>query len=131
MQLEEPHKILLVEDNPSVCSSLDSLLSARRYRVVKSRTGLEAVNFLKKESVDLVLTDIAMPDMNGLELLAFIQIQWPDIPVVLMTAYINQYSEDRMRVLGANGFIRKPFFMTSLQKTLFSAFNNHTKNQMP
>ena len=80
--------VLVVDDEPSVLFALSEALSDRRrgVRVVTAANGIEAVAVLEAEPVDLVLTDLRMPDMDGFELLTFLRRNHAALPVILMTA---------------------------------------------
>jgi CheY-like chemotaxis protein len=86
--------ILVVDDDPDVCTSMADILGAEGCRIITTRSGVEALRYLQRTSVDLVLTDVMMPDMDGYTLFREIRAARPELPVVLMTAYY--YDKDHV-----------------------------------
>lgn len=111
--------ILVVDDKRVQLKTLRRGLRTRGYRVVEALNGQDALDLLDQEpQIDLVLTDYAMPEMNGIELLQKIRQTNKAIPVIIMTAY-----GDRELVVEAihyrgNGFIDKPFDMDELLEVI-------------
>lgn len=101
--------ILIVEDDDDLRDALSDTLKLARYGVLAAQDGVAAVEVLKSQTVGLVVTDVQMPNMTGLALLHEIKARWPQIPVLLMTAYgeISQAVE-AMRE-GACDYLSKPF----------------------
>ena len=104
-------KVLIVDDSLSVRSSLSQLMSDGGYRVVTARDGLEAVNMLEEEAPDVVLTDLEMPRMNGLDLVGYIRNsnQWNPLPVVMITSRTMAKHRQQAEQAGVNSYITKPF----------------------
>jgi chemotaxis protein histidine kinase CheA/ActR/RegA family two-component response regulator len=104
-------KVLIVDDSLSVRSSLSQLMSDGGYQVVTARDGLEAVNMLEEEAPDVVLTDLEMPRMNGLDLLGYIRNsnQWKPLPVVMITSRTMAKHRRQAEQAGVNSYITKPF----------------------
>ena len=104
-------KVLIVDDSLSVRSSLSQLMSDGGYQVVTARDGLEAVNMLEEEAPDVVLTDLEMPRMNGLDLLGYIRNsnQWKPLPVVMITSRTMAKHRQQAEQAGVNSYITKPF----------------------
>jgi chemosensory pili system protein ChpA (sensor histidine kinase/response regulator) len=104
-------KVLIVDDSLSVRSSLSQLMSDGGYQVVTARDGLEAVNMLEQEAPDVVLTDLEMPRMNGLDLVGYIRnsAQWNPLPVVMITSRTMAKHRQQAEQAGVNSYITKPF----------------------
>lgn len=104
-------KVLIVDDSLSVRSSLSQLMTDGGYRVVTARDGLEAVNILESEAPDIVLTDLEMPRMNGLDLVGYIRNseQWNPLPVVMITSRTMAKHRQQAEQAGVNTYITKPF----------------------
>lgn len=100
--------ILVVDDDCQVLESLLLLLSAQDFQVVTARNGAEALMRLEDRAVQIVLTDIKMPEMNGLELTAKIHEINPDLPVLIMTGYAEIEMAIGALKRGAFDFINKP-----------------------
>ncbi len=101
--------ILVVEDDADLRAALCDTLALAGYKAQTASDGLAAMEILQCQSIDMVITDIQMPGMDGHELLKKIKTQWPDIPVMLMTAYGSiQMAVEAMRD-GAVDYLSKPF----------------------
>ena len=94
--------VLIVDDDPDVSRSVSEILEDEGCNVVVSHSGSEALSALDKQKVDLVLSDVVMPDMDGYELFRTLQQTRPELPIVLMTAYY--YDKDHvLKRSAANG----------------------------
>jgi two-component system response regulator HydG len=101
--------LLIVEDDASNRSSLQDLFARENYQVLVAADGKEAVETLRHETVDVVLTDLMMPSMSGLELLRSVKAMSPGTEVVLMTAYGTVERAVEAMKEGAYDFVTKPF----------------------
>ncbi len=108
---KQPPLILIVDDNSQNLSVLGNMLRKHGYRFVLAETGHEALDFVKKKIPDLILLDIMMPDMNGLEVCKRLKQEpaFSDIPVIFLTA--KRDTEDIIKgfKLGAVDYVTKPF----------------------
>ena len=86
--------ILVVDDDDQVRQSMADILSSEGCMVVTTDSGTEALRYLSRSPVDLIVSDVMMPDMDGYELFQELQTQYGDVPVVLMTAYY--YDKDHV-----------------------------------
>jgi PAS domain S-box-containing protein len=86
--------IVVVDDDAEVCNSVADILSAEGCHIVTTPSGIEALRYLKNHEVDLVLSDVVMPDMDGYDLFREITKRYPQLPVVLMTAFY--YDKDHV-----------------------------------
>ena len=100
--------VLLVDDEASVLETLEIILE-ERFRVLKAASGKEALEKITKESIDLVLLDIAMPDIDGMEILSRIKEFDPGLPVIMATATDSARMAVKAMQLGACDYITKPF----------------------
>jgi CheY-like chemotaxis protein len=102
--------ILLVEDEEAIRTPLAELLSHadEEYRVMLASNGREAVNVLDVGTVDLVITDLKMPVMDGFTLLAHLMRFHPSVPVIVITAYGTAETRRRLKLLGTTDYIEKP-----------------------
>lgn len=111
--------ILIVDDETVQLETLRRGLKTRGYGVLEAESGTEALEKIEKESgIDLVLTDYAMPGMNGINLLEKIREKYHILPVIIMTAYGNRDIEQEARRLKCNGLINKPFSLDELMETV-------------
>jgi DNA-binding NtrC family response regulator len=105
----EPMKVLVVDDEAPIREMLQRGLSEiGGYSVEVAQNGKEAVERIEKEIFDLVLTDVKMPEMDGMELLKMIKGTRPEVPVVMMTAYGSIETAVEAMKVGANDYITKP-----------------------
>jgi CheY-like chemotaxis protein len=110
--------ILIVEDNPNMSSLLEEMLQVFDYKSVRADSGQEALKKLEQEKFAMVITDIKMPHMSGLELLKNIKEKTPQLPVVLISGYsIKEFSSDPKHPK-PDGFLSKPFLMSDIEKLL-------------
>jgi len=110
--------VLVVDDDERILSLLQETLNVAGYRALTASNGPEAMRTLTAEEVDAVITDVKMPDWDGLTLLDRIKAEWPALPVIMITAYANQDIRDRAAVGGAAGLLNKPFRLDQLEKML-------------
>jgi len=101
--------ILIVDDEKNYPTIIGELLGEEGYSSLTASSGMEALDILKNEIIDLVLTDVTMPGMNGIQLLEKIKEINPDIPVIIMTAYGSVEKAVEAMHKGAYTFILKPF----------------------
>ncbi|MFQ5835030.1 MAG: response regulator [bacterium] len=110
-------KILVVDDDLGIRELLRELLSEEGYPVKMAQNGKEALLKARKESFDLVLTDLRMPEMDGVQLLKELRKITPDIRVIVMTATDDLETAVKMKKFGACDYITKPFHLDKvLQK---------------
>ena len=102
-------KVLVVDDETAILRSLQILLKGEGFQVAIAQSGREAVELFSEFQPDVVLTDIRMPGMDGLELLAALRQQDPEVPVILMTAQASLQSAVQAVNQGAFYYLQKPF----------------------
>lgn len=102
-------KILLIEDDISFCKLLEKFLIKKDYDVTIAFSAAEARLAIKKESFDLILTDLRLPDSDGIGLMAEIKSAYPQTPVILMTGYSDVNTAVKAIKNGAADYISKPF----------------------
>ncbi|MCP4647362.1 MAG: response regulator, partial [bacterium] len=100
-------KILVVDDEESMCQYLSILLQKEGYDVQTANSGTSALKVMESGPVDLVMTDIQMPKMDGIELLKSIKKSEPTTPVIIMTAYASEQSAIDAVNLGAFSYLQK------------------------
>ena len=125
---EYSYTILLVDDNGDFLDFLSACLSTS-YNVLKATNGKDALEILKTENTDIVISDIMMPDMNGLELCAAIKndIRTSHIPVILLTARASEEYQLEGLNNGADDYITKPFNMEILKLRISKLIENNLK----
>lgn len=119
-------RILIVEDEAPMCELLTSFFSEKAYTVDTAQDGEHAVARLQEQDYALVITDIKLPGMSGLELLARIRVDWPEVAVVIMTAFSSISSAVEAMKLGAEDYIGKPFQLDELGITVEKALERRS-----
>lgn len=117
--------ILLVEDEPSSRKGLTQFLEGLDYDVMTASNGKEALELFKKESPDLVISDIRMPEMDGTALLEAIKAEAPSAKVILLTAYGSVEDAVKSMKKGAFYYLTKPVNLEELEFLVKKAFNSH------
>ena len=111
-------KILVVEDDPNLREAIVDSLMMKGHQVHEVCNGVEAVKVIAQTSLDIVLSDINMPQMDGLQLLAQVKKNQPWLPMILMTAYGDVGQAVKAMQLGANDYLMKPFEVQELLSLL-------------
>lgn len=119
-------RILIVEDEAPMCELLTSFFSEKAYDVDTALNGEQALARLEERDYALVITDIKLPGMSGLELLASIRVDWPEVAVVIMTAFSSISSAVEAMKLGAEDYIGKPFQLDELAITVEKALERRS-----
>ena len=106
------HRVLLVEDSSTMRAFVTAALeSAGGIEVTEARNGFEALRLLPRGPVDLIITDINMPDINGLELINFVKKNpiYRDVPLFILSSENREQDRIRGLALGASEYLTKPF----------------------
>jgi len=103
------YTILVVDDEELMRGFIVTFLSRLGYSAVTAMDGLDALGKMKANKIDAVITDIKMPKMDGILLTKEISTQYPGVPVMVMTAFDEEYSAGTAISLGAREFVKKPF----------------------
>ena len=120
-------KILVVDDEDIVRTSCSRTLSPEGYDVRLAKNGAEGLKMANEERFDLVLTDLKMPDMDGIEVLRIIKEQWPETAVIIVTGYQTVDTAVKAIKLGAYDYIEKPFTPDALITAVREALTNKQK----
>jgi two-component system response regulator HydG len=102
-------KILLVEDDTSFCDMLAKFLMRKSFEVITSYSAEEALSKIETETIDLIITDLRLPNYDGIELMLEFRKKLPKVPVVLMTGYSDVSTAVKAMKNGASDYISKPF----------------------
>ncbi|MGC8723295.1 MAG: response regulator [Acidobacteriota bacterium] len=114
-------RFLVVEDSPTMRQLISfSLKRFKGCKIVEAVDGVDALKKLQTEEVDMVLTDINMPVMDGLKLVSLVRqnVKTKDLPIVIITTEGAQEDRDRGLALGANAYISKPIQSSHLLKVI-------------
>jgi two-component system chemotaxis response regulator CheY len=105
-------KILIAEDSPTMRSLLVSTIeSLEGYQIIEATSGFEALRLLPREEVNLIITDINMPDINGLELISYVRNNpnYRSIPLFIISTESSEKDLEKGIALGADEYLVKPF----------------------
>lgn len=106
---ETPMRILVVDDEEIIRDLLTEILTGEGYELVTVPGGREAIDLLAQERFDAVITDMLMPDVNGIEVVRAAKRIDPMYPVMAMTGYPSAVAAKDLRSLGVSSYISKPF----------------------
>jgi len=126
-------KILVVEDDPNLREAIVDSLMLKGHLVQEVCNGAEAVRVIAQSSLDIVLSDINMPEMDGLQLLTYVKKHQPWLPIVLMTAYGDVGQAVKAMQVGANDYLMKPFEVQELLTVInkYQPSNNEIVEDVP
>jgi DNA-binding NtrC family response regulator len=113
--LKEQLKILVIDDDSSIRNMLAIVLKKQNFEVMTAENGKTALDKLKKNQFNLIISDIKMPDITGIELLKKIKVLNEQIPVIMITAYASTQDAIEAMKLGAEDYITKPFNLDELK----------------
>ena len=112
--------VLVVEDNELNMKLFHDLLEAHGYNIVQTRNGLEAIDLARKHQPDLILMDIQLPEVSGLEVTKWIKEDHDlrTIPVIAVTAFAMKGDEERIRQGGCEAYLSKPISVAKFIETV-------------
>ena len=118
-------KILVVEDEKSIAHFISSVLSANGYEAMQARSGSKALSMISSHCPDLIILDLGLPDMDGLEILRQLR-SWSSLPVVVVSARSHEKDKVTALDLGADDYLTKPFGTDELLARVRTAIR-HTR----
>ncbi len=116
-------RVMLVDDEAGVRDSWDRFLTGRGYEVTTAVDGESAISELRRNPADIVISDLRMPTVDGLQLLEWVHDEQPETPFVLVTGYGDASVEDRAKELGAFDFLNKPIGPDTLANVITAALH--------
>ena len=118
-------KILVVEDEKSIAHFISTILNTNGYEAMQARSGQEALSMISSHCPDLIILDLGLPDMDGLDILRKLR-EWSSLPVVVVSA--RSYEKDKVQALdlGADDYLTKPFGTDELLARVRTAIR-HTR----
>ena len=119
-QAAHPKTILVVEDNELNMKLFHDLLEAHGYNILQTRDGMEALKLARQHKPDLILMDIQLPEVSGLEVTKWIKEDdaLKMIPIIAVTAFAMKGDEEKIREGGCEAYIAKPISVTNFLKTV-------------
>src|SRR5690625_472823 len=120
MQSDDLKTVLVVEDNELNMKLFHDLLQAHGYSVLQTRDGMDALRLARRHRPDLILMDIQLPEVSGLEVTKWLKEDddLKEIPVVAVTAFAMKGDEEKIREGGCEAYIAKPISVTSFMSTI-------------
>jgi len=115
---EERGAVLIVDDEETVRNLLGRILEETGYKIITAANGQEALERISELEIDVVLLDIKMPGLSGMEVLGKLTADWPEICVVMVTAVADAQTAIKAMKLGAYDYITKPFNQDDLVLTM-------------
>jgi two-component system cell cycle response regulator DivK len=110
--------VLIVEDNELNMKLFHDLLDAHGYNILQTKDGMEALDIAREHHPDLILMDIQLPEVSGLEVTKWLKDSLKGIPVVAVTAFAMKGDEEVIRQGGCEAYISKPISVTSFLDTV-------------
>ena len=113
-------RIMAVDDALTIRKAIELILTVNGHKALIFENGKEALHFARTESVDLVITDLNMPEMNGMSLISNLRRldDYRTIPILVMTTESAEYKKKKAKTVGATGWIMKPFTEERILKAL-------------
>ena len=124
---ETSRSILVVDDERGFCDVVTVILESQGYQVQQAHHANDALGLLDETTPDLILTDMMMPEMDGVGLIKRLREtpKWANIPVVVISAYSEPEVQENAFAAGATGFISKPFSASELRSTVGAYFTEN------
>jgi two-component system, OmpR family, KDP operon response regulator KdpE len=126
--LSKKIKILVIEDEPTICKFIDATLSANHYKVILCRTGKEGIALISSHCPDLVLLDLGLPDMDGLQVIKEVR-EWASLPILVVSARTDEHSKVEALDAGGDDYITKPFGTSELLARIRTALRHYVKSE--
>jgi two-component system KDP operon response regulator KdpE len=126
--MTEPITVLVVDDEPPIRRFLRTSLSAQGYRVVESEAGADALDRLRGSPPDVVVLDLGLPDMDGLDVLRNIR-RHSAVPVIILSSRSDEQGKVRALDLGADDYVTKPFGMEELIARIRTAIRHRYQQE--
>ena len=118
--------ILLVEDEKNICDFISTSLSAQDYRISTAHTGKEALPIITSQCPDLILLDLGLPDMDGMEIIRQVR-TWSSIPIIVLSARTQEQEKVRALDLGADDSLTKPIGTSELLARIRTALRHSNR----
>lgn len=118
--------ILIIEDEQNICNFIATTLNANEYKTLRCHTGREALAIIPSHCPDLILLDLGLPDMDGLEVITSVR-QWSSIPIIVISARSQESEKVQALDLGADDYITKPFGTSELLARIRTAIRHSLK----
>lgn len=122
--------LLIVEDDKAIVHFISSILSVNEYRTLYAGTGREAISLIASYRPDVVLLDLGLPDIDGLDVLKTVR-QWSEVPIIVVSARGREQEKVQALDLGADDYITKPFGTAELLARIRTALRHSMRPEAP
>ena len=124
--MKNKQTILIIEDENTICNFISTTLTANDYKVLKASNGKEAISSFLSYCPDVILLDLGLPDMDGLDVLKKIR-SWSSVPIIIVSARDQEKEKVTALDLGADDYITKPFGTSELLARIRTAIRHNIK----
>lgn len=124
--MKNKQTILIIEDENTICNFISTTLLANDYKVLKASNGKEAISSFSSYCPDVILLDLGLPDMDGLDVLKKIR-SWSSVPIIIVSARDQEKEKVTALDLGADDYITKPFGTSELLARIRTAIRHNIK----
>jgi DNA-binding NtrC family response regulator len=124
--MSSPKQVLIVDDSQDLTHVVAEFLSMYGYQVHTARDGYDALECMNAETIQVVVSDIHMPRMDGFTLMGEIKTRYPEVPIVLITGFSVREAQKMAFERGANAFVAKPFKLKDLKNVIESVSHEDT-----
>lgn len=124
-----PLRILIIEDEPPIRRFLRTALSAQGYRIEEAETGESALEFLKRNPVDLIVLDLGLPGIDGLEVIERLRAEGRSTPIIILSSRDDEAGKVRALDMGADDYVSKPFGMEELSARIRTALRHRLQQE--
>jgi two-component system KDP operon response regulator KdpE len=125
--MENKGKILLIEDEKNLISFITTILSYHNYKIIGANSGELGIHMAASHTPELILLDLGLPDMDGIQVLERIR-EWSDVPVIVVSARQNEREKVIALDKGANDYVTKPFGNEELLARIRTAIRIHKRS---
>src|SRR4030065_711772 len=127
--MDDKKRILVVEDDEEMRSFLKDFIEAEGFEIDSASNGSDAFRILVRELFDLVITDIRMPGLTGLDILPGIRRLQPEAPIIVITAFGSEEVHRRALERGATAYLEKPLHFHELKTMIHEIISSRAKNR--
>jgi two-component system KDP operon response regulator KdpE len=120
---DNPVSVLVVDDEPPIRRFLRTSLSAQGYRVMEAERGSEALGLIRRESPDVVVLDLGLPDIDGLSVIEAVRRE-SAVPIIVLSSRNDEHGKVQALDLGADDYVTKPFGMDELVARIRTALRH-------
>lgn len=122
--------IIIIEDEKNICSFIENVLTPQNYQITAAGTGAEGLRLITALNPDLILLDLGLPDMDGLDLISEVR-TWSPVPIIVISARTLERSKVAALDMGADDYLTKPFGTNELLARIRTALRHSQKTAGP